>query len=113
VKPAATPAVPATSAPVPEPAAETAAPFDSCYDKADKIREMGHPLAAADLYRQSRSLATSEQEKKRAYLAEIRCYVDGGEVEMGQARAADLKAEHELSPVESLKLDAMLTFLKG
>jgi len=70
-------------------------------------------VAAADLYRQSRTLATSAQDKKKAYFAEIKCYVDSGDLASAQNFATAFKTDYELSPVEQLKLDAMLAFLKG
>ena len=101
-----------TPAPAPAPAAREIT-YDSLLAKADKIKALGHSLAAADLYQQSRKLATTPQEKKRAYFAEIKSRIDGGDLAAGQSSAAALKAECELSPVELLKLDAMLAYLKG
>jgi hypothetical protein len=86
--------------------------FDSVFTKAEKIKSLGHPLAAADLYRQSRSVAASDQEKKKAWFAEIKCYIDSGDHTAGSKLATDLQSEFMLSPIESMKLEAMMTFLK-
>jgi len=112
-KPTPAPAPASTPAPVPAPApAAKGITFDSCFAKADKIKALGHGLAAADLYRQSRSLATSEQEEKKAYFAEIKCYLDSGESAKGKSCAAALKAGYALNQIESLKLDALLTLVE-
>ncbi|MCL2882424.1 MAG: hypothetical protein FWF45_06020 [Coriobacteriia bacterium] len=109
--PAPAPAPKPTPAPAPAPVAKEIT-FDSCFAKADKIKDLGHGLAAADLYRQSRSYATSKQDEKKAYFAEIKCYLDSREFAKGKSCAAALKTGYELSPIESLKLDALLTLME-
>ena len=106
------PAPAPVSAPTPAQAVK-ALTFESCLARADKIKELGHSLVAAGLYRQSRALAATSKEEKKAYFAEVRCYLEGGDFATGQASAVALKSRYELSPVEQLKLDALLTLVKG
>jgi len=107
----------AEAAPPKKPAAEAAPAqeltFASCFAHADRVKEKGYPLIAADLYHRSRAIAANKQDEKRALFAEVKCYLDGGNLEAARTGVEILRDDYELSSVEGLKLNAMTTFIKG
>ncbi len=96
-----------TSEPAPEVPEEN--PFETCFNKAESFKKKGVPAIAARLYVESANLADQHDLTRKALFEAVSCYVKADM--LGEARKAAARLEDsvdELSPLELMKLDAVL-----
>ncbi|MCL2826087.1 MAG: hypothetical protein FWD72_01635 [Eggerthellaceae bacterium] len=103
--------------PQPEPKPEPHSPreqsmYMQCQAKADALKDKGMFAIAARLYMESASLADDDKLSYKALFDAMACYVKAGKVDEARVCADTLNSEIEkLSPVEAMKLDAVLRML--
>lgn len=85
--------------------------FDAAryFERAAALRDKGLHVAASRLYAECAKLADDRATSRKASLEEIACYVRAGSLEHARELAARLLAStQDLTPVEKIKLDAVL-----